>query len=167
MYFTRKFFFPPTSPCHNRNLYKELVLTLLGLATFFSARSTLVKTNIVLLPWGSIWLTKSVTMLRSASTDPSEKKIEKWHCRASMAAQWLRIHLSVQGTQVQALVREDPTCRRATKPVCHKYWAYALEPASHNYWAHVSQLLKPAGLEPMLCNKRSHRIEKPAHRNEE
>ena len=47
-------------------------LTLLGLATFFSARSTLVKTKIVLFPWGSIWLTKSVTMLRSASTDPSE-----------------------------------------------------------------------------------------------
>ena len=29
------------------------------------------------------------------------------------------------------------------------------------------QLLKPVCLEPMLCNKRSHRNEKPAHRNEE
>ena len=29
------------------------------------------------------------------------------------------------------------------------------------------QLLKPACLEPVLCNKRSHRSEKPAHRNEE
>lgn len=51
---------------------KELQLTLFGLATFFSARSTLVNTNIVLFPWGSIWLTKSVTILRSASTDPSK-----------------------------------------------------------------------------------------------
>ena len=34
-------------------------------------------------------------------------------------------------------------------------------------WAHVPQLLKPARLEPVLCNKRSHRNEKPAHRNEE
>ena len=25
------------------------------------------------------------------------------------------------GTRVQALVREDPTCRRATKPVRHDY----------------------------------------------
>ena len=48
-------------------------------------------------------------------------------------AQWLRIRLPVQGTQVQALVWEDPTCRGAAKPVCHNYRACALEPASHNY----------------------------------
>ena len=28
----------------------------------------------------------------------------------SLVAQWLRIHLPVQGTWVRALVREDPTC---------------------------------------------------------
>ena len=39
----------------------------------------------------------------------------------SLVAQWLGIHLPVQGTRVQALVREDPTCHRATKPVCHNY----------------------------------------------
>ena len=50
-------------------------------------------------------------------------------------AQWLRIHLPMQGTRVQALVREDPTCRGATKPVHHNYWACALEPASRNYWS--------------------------------
>ena len=27
---------------------------------------------------------------------------------------------------------EDPTCCRATKPVCHKRWACALEPGSHS-----------------------------------
>ena len=37
----------------------------------------------------------------------------------------------MQGTQVRSLLREDPTCRRATKP------------ERHNYWAHVPQLLKP------------------------
>ena len=73
----------------------------------------------------------------------------------------------MQGTRVQALVREDPICRGATKPVRHNYWACTLEPASHNYWAHVPQLPKPARLEPMLHNKRSHRNEKPVHRNEE
>ena len=57
--------------------------------------------------------------------------------------QWLRIHLPMQGTQVQALVQEDPICCGATKPVHHNYWACALEPVSHNYWAHVPQLLKP------------------------
>ena len=35
----------------------------------------------------------------------------------------------MQGTRVRALVREDPTCRVASKPV------------SHNYWARVPQLL--------------------------
>ena len=67
----------------------------------------------------------------------------------------LRIRVPMQGTRVWALVREDPTCRGATKPVCHNYWAY------------VPQLQKPTHLEPVLRNKRSHLGEKPAHRNEE
>ena len=76
--------------------------------------------------------------------------------RTSLVAQWLRIHLPMQATWVRSLVQEDPTCRGATKPVRHNYWACALEPTSHNYWAHVPQLLKPTCLEPVLCNKRSH-----------
>ena len=63
-----------------------------------------------------------------------------WH-RASLVAQWLRIHLPMQEKRVQALVREDPTCRGATKPVCH------------NYWACEPQLLKPPCLEPKRCNE--------------
>ena len=82
-------------------------------------------------------------------------------------AQWLRIHLPMQGTRVQALVREDPTCRRATEPMRHYYLACTLEPTSHNYLAHEPQLLKPARLEPMLHNKRSHRNEKPTPCNKE
>ena len=85
---------------------------------------------------------------------PWDKKL----AGASLVAQWLRICLSMQATRVQALVREDPTCRGATKPVRHNYWACALEPTSHNYWA--------CALEPVLRNKRSHRSEKPAHHNQ-
>ena len=73
----------------------------------------------------------------------------------SLVVQWLRIHLPMQGTRVRALVREDPTCRGATGPVCH------------NYWARVPQLLKPAHLETVLHNKRSHHSEKPTHCNKE
>ncbi|KAJ8779227.1 hypothetical protein J1605_012689 [Eschrichtius robustus] len=40
---------------------------------------------------------------------------------ASLVAQWLRIRLPMQGTRVRALVRADPTCCRATKPVRHNY----------------------------------------------
>ena len=72
----------------------------------------------------------------------------------------------MQGTRVRALVREDPACHVATKPMSHNYWACALEVTTHNYWAHVPQLLKPTHLEPTLRNKRSHRNEKPVHRNE-
>ena len=39
--------------------------------------------------------------------------------RTSLVAQWLRIRLPMQGTLVRALVQEDPTCRRATKPMRH------------------------------------------------
>ena len=38
---------------------------------------------------------------------------------ASLVTQWLRIRLPMQETHVQALAREDPTCRGATKPMCH------------------------------------------------
>ena len=34
----------------------------------------------------------------------------------SLVAQWLRIRLPMQGMQVRALVREDPTCRGELSP---------------------------------------------------
>ena len=87
--------------------------------------------------------------------------------RTFLVAQWLRVCLPMQGTWVRTLVWEDTTCRGVTKPVRHNYWACALEPLSHNFWACVPQLLKPEHLEPVLCNKRNHRNEKPAHHNKE
>ena len=56
----------------------------------------------------------------------------KYVTGTSLAVQWLRIHLLMQGTRVRALVWEDTTWHGATKPVRHNYWACALEPASHN-----------------------------------
>ena len=73
----------------------------------------------------------------------------------------------MQGTRVWSLVREDPTCHGAARAVRHNYWACARESSSSNYWAQVLQLLKPARLEPVLHNKRSHHNEKPMHHNEE
>ena len=46
---------------------------------------------------------------------------KKQRTGASLVAQWLRIHLTMQGTWVQALVQEDPTYHGATKPVRHNY----------------------------------------------
>ena len=81
--------------------------------------------------------------------------------QASLVAQWLRVRLPMQGTRVRALVQEDPTCRGATKPVCHSYWACTLEPANHNYWAHVPQLLKPVRLEPVLPTREATAMRSP------
>ena len=48
-----------------------------------------------------------------------------WRSGASLVVQWLRVCLPMQGTRVRALVWEDPTCRGATRPVSHSYWACA------------------------------------------
>ena len=61
-----------------------------------------------------------LTKLISKALGKREKITKLMHW-VSLVAQWLRIHLPVQGTQVQALVQEDPTCRRATKPVHRNY----------------------------------------------
>ena len=76
----------------------------------------------------------------------------QWRCkstkapeRASLVAQWLRVRLPMQGTQVRALVQED-----ATEQV-----------------SPCATTTEPARLEPVLRNKRSHHNEKPTHRDEE
>ena len=63
--------------------------------------------------------------------------------------QWLRIHLAMQGTSVQSLVREEPKGCRATKPMCHKCWAHVLEHASLNYLAQAPHRLKTTS--PRAC----------------
>ena len=55
---------------------------------------------------------------------------------ASLVAQWLGIRLPMQGTRVRAPVWEDPTCRGATEPVSHNYWACA-------FGAHALQQERP------------------------
>ena len=51
----------------------------------------------------------------------SSVKIKSTSQGTSLVAQWLRIRLPMQGTQVRALVWEDPTCRGATQSVHHNY----------------------------------------------
>ena len=68
---------------------------------------------------------------------------EKAEDLTSLMAQWLTIRLPMQKAQVGSLVQENSTCHGATKPM------------------HAPQLLKPAHLEPTLCNKRSRCNKKP------
>ena len=64
-----------------------------------------------------------------------------------------------------SLIGEDITWKEATKPMCHNYWACALEPWDWSYWAQELQVQKSAHLKPVLSNKRSHCNEKPPHLN--
>ena len=73
----------------------------------------------------------------------------------SLVVQWRRIHLPMQGTQVQCLIWEDSTCRGATKSMLHNYWTCAPELKSHNYWAPVLQLLKPECWSSVVRNRKS------------
>ena len=54
----------------------------------------------------------------------------------------------MQGTWVQSLLREDPTCCRATKPMRLDSWSSRAP-------------------QPVFCHKRSHCSEKPARRKED
>ena len=49
--------------------------------------------------------------------------------RTSLVAQWVRICLPMQGTQVWSLIHEDSHHPGATKPMGRNCWAHALEPA--------------------------------------
>ena len=81
------------------------------------------------------------------------KYIKLKQCRDFPGGSAGRIHLSVRGTRVQSLVREDPTCHRATKPMYY------------NYWACAPQLLKPACLK--AYSKWSHGNAKSMHCTQE
>ena len=49
-----------------------------------------------------------------ASTGPRVKSlVPGW---TSLAVQWLRLRLPVQGSRVQSLVQKDPACCRAARP---------------------------------------------------
>lgn len=70
-------------------------------------------------------------------------------------AEWGRIRLPTQETQVPSLILEDPACRRAPSPMhC-------------NDCAGKLQLPKPAPPEPVPCSQRSPRSEKPLQPSKE
>ena len=59
----------------------------------------------------------SLRPLQPSRREDSHKILD----RASLVAQGLGVCLPMQGTQVRALVWEDPTCRGAAGPVSHNY----------------------------------------------
>ena len=74
--------------------------------------------------------------------DPEAGKDWRQKEKGKQRMRWLDSILDSMDMNLSKL-QEDSTCHGASKPTCHNYWACALEPA--------------------LCNKRSHRNEKPTH----
>ena len=111
---------------HHQNHWWRLSLLSLAIQTLISSRDTLteIPRNDVL---PAIWASLSSIML-------TYKINHHWGFPSSSV---LRSPLCVKETQVQSLVQENSTGLRATKPMCHNYWACAPEPRSHNYWVHV------------------------------
>ena len=64
-------------------------------------------------------------------------------CQASLEVQRERIHLATERHRIWSLIRVDPTCHWAPKPMLHNFWICALEPGGHNYWS-------PYALEPVI-----------------
>ena len=86
------------------------------------------------------------------------------YIRASLVAQWLRVCLLRQGTQIRALVWEDPACRGTAGPVSHNYWACAsgacaLQRERPRQW----EARAPRWRVAPTC----HNWRKPLHRNED
>ena len=108
------------------HLYRALAVCLTSMFSFNTHNSMK-----ALLPsayrWGN-WAQSSIACLRPPNWYGPCLRIK---LRAFLVAQWLRIRLPMQGTRVRALAWEDPTCRGATKPMRHDYWACALEPTCH------------------------------------
>ena len=82
-----------------------------------------------IMPFASTWMELEIIILSEVKSG-RERQIPydityvwnlKYGTGASLVVQWLRIHLPMQGTRVRAVVREDPICRRATKPGLHNY----------------------------------------------
>ena len=85
--------------------------------------------------WAAVYgVSQSRTWLKQLSSSSSSSKN---YIEISLMVQWFTIRLLMEGIWVRSLIKEDSTCCRATKPVCHNYLPHALEPTSHNHWAHM------------------------------
>ena len=101
--------------------------------------------------WNRTWgdRTRDSTALdRLDNARASASEVVRISIRISLQVQWLGIRLPMQGTRVRSLVWEDATCFGATEPMSHNYWSLR-------------------ALEPLCCNKWSHRSEKLGHHHKE
>ena len=96
-----------------------------------------------------------------AKFKPSHLSVHK-HREGFPGGTVVKVCLPMQETWVRSLIREDPTCCRATKPVRHSRRAGALEPGSCNYGALALDIRGPSALEPRLRSKKTTTTRSPS-----
>ena len=108
---------------------------LIKLTSFCTAKEAINKTKRQPMEWEKIFandmtnkgliskIYQQLIQLNNNNKTKNKQPNQKMSRRASLVAQWVRICLPIQGTRVRALVWEDPTCRGATRPMSHNYWA--------------------------------------------
>ena len=110
-------------------------------------------------------------VIHGACPKVTEQRLQEDADGASLVVQWLRICLPVQGTRVRALVREDPTCHGATKPVRHNYWACESQLLKHVHSRTYAPQEKPPQWEACALHQRvvpaRHNKRKPVRSNED
>ena len=62
--------------------------------------------------------------------------------QTSLGIQGLRACLPMQGTWIQSLIQEEPTCHGATKPMRHNYWARDPQQEKPRQWEVCTQQLE-------------------------
>ena len=95
----------------------------------------------------------------------SVSSTQEQNSQASLVAQWWTVCLPGQETWVQPLVREDPTCHGATKPVYHNMCSRAWEQPLLSPCAAATEVCVPAGLQekPPQREVRTQKLERSPH----
>ena len=73
-------------------------------------------------------------------------ELQPW---ASLVAQWLRSHLVMQGTLLQSLVQEDPTCCGVAEPVATSGEPVLESPGATATEAHAPRACAPGEGKPL------------------
>ena len=112
---------------HKANIQKSIIFLY---AEWMNKWNLKLKTHCYLQP--HIWKMKYIGINLT-------KYVQDLYEGASLVVYWLRICLPMQGTPVRSLVWEDSTCHRATKSMCHNYWAHVLDPRLHGKRSHCNE----------------------------
>ena len=124
-------------PKNNNNIWKDskILKIPMGVLTFEEHFRPYIQEMVIYILFSSMvspfGITQSISILWASTNVPDVMRSiamytsQRW---TPLVVHWVRVRLPMEGTQVQSLVWEPPTCCEATKPMRHNYWACAPQP---------------------------------------